>query len=180
VDELAGAGAFVAADRFAGGGVTRGQDRSVVAAQDLRHRRSGDRHPVGDTQRPDPVGVAQPKNLRLDDRAGAAWAVLRPAAAINHRGLAAVAVSAGPARGGGVSDLETLGGAAQVPALVDDTPGQPQPPGRGEWAPAVDHQRASSGIGVCRGDPHRTRRPSPISKSSIACRTVTNVPGQHN
>lgn len=33
-------------------------------------------------------------------------------------------------------------------------------------APAVDHQRASSGFGVFRGDPHRTRRPSPVSRSS--------------
>jgi hypothetical protein len=68
---------------------------------------------------------------------------VRPGGAVAHAGLAELAVALCPAPGGGDGDLEAFGGAAQRPAILDDTAGQAQTPEFGQRRVTVGHEGLS-------------------------------------
>ena len=163
VDQFAGAGAFEAADGFAGGPVQGGQGRLTVAVEDAVGGGSGDAAAGCQPHGTDPVFAPQPQNLCLDGSRGAAGLMVRTAGAVVHALGAQLPVSAGPACGSGVADLEPFRSSPHGPAVVDDAPGQTQSSCR----------RQRGGDVAIHTEP---RRPSPVQAPS---QRVTNVLGQH-
>lgn len=158
VDQLARAGAFVAADGFAGGPVECGQGWQAVPGEDAVGCGGCNVGTGGQPQWADPVFAPQPQRVFLHGGRRSPGLVAGPAGAVTHSGDAQKPV----AGGGGVADLETFGGPPHGPAVV--------------------HQAKSSGLGrppvfgadvaihTEPGGPHPFREPST---------RVTNVPGQH-
>ncbi|OLM09142.1 hypothetical protein Ae707Ps1_6089c [Pseudonocardia sp. Ae707_Ps1] len=137
VDPLAGTEHVHDGESVRPWGVAVRELRAVVAAQDLMHRRCGDRDPAGDTQGPilwaSRSGRTSTSTTRLVRRGLQCERLERSVTVCSSPW----AVSAGPARGGGVSDLELLTGATQVPALVGGTLPQPQPQPQPDRSEAV-------------------------------------------
>ena len=177
VDQLAGPVSFVSADRLLGGAVQVRQAGAVVAAQDLVHGGGVQVQRPGDPGRAQPPGHPQLDDPPLGPQRQLARAAMRPARPVSHPRRAGLAVAAGPPGRGGVRYLEPLSSPPHGPAVFHDAAGQAQPPGLGQRGITVGHE----GLPVrCRcGNPHRTRKALPTSRSSASCR-VTNVRGQYS
>lgn len=118
VEEFARAGAFVAADRFAGRPVAERQGGQAVPDEDPMGGRGCGADAGREPQRPDPVLVTQADEAFFNLGRGAAWLVVGTAGAVAHSGDAELSVASGPPGGGGVADLETL--RRPAPAVFDD------------------------------------------------------------
>jgi hypothetical protein len=93
-----------------------------------------------------------------------AWAGVRAAGAVGHARLAEPAVAVGPPLCRCRGDLEAFRGPAQGPVVLHDAAGQPQSSCLGQGCITVGHEGLSGRRCRCR-NPHRARRPSPISRS---------------
>jgi hypothetical protein len=94
----------------------------------------------GGTAQGAPARNPQPDDPPLGPARCAPWAVMRPRGPIGHPLRAVFPVPGSPPGSGGVRDLESLGRAAQRPPIIDDTPGQAQPPGLGQRGITVGHE----------------------------------------
>src|SRR5690606_4596988 len=95
-----------------------------------------------------------PEDFRRGLGRGPAGLVVGPAGAVVHSGDAELAVAGGPAGGGGVADLETLGSPAQRPAVVDDTAGQAKTPGLGQRGITVGHEGLLGSVQMSQSTPN--------------------------
>ena len=85
-----------------------------------------------------PAPAARRSAARSAPACGAGWrAAVGP---VRHPGRAQLPVPARPPGRGGGRDLEPLGSTPQRPAIVNDTPGQAQPPGLGQRGITVGHE----------------------------------------
>jgi hypothetical protein len=131
VDQLAGPVPLVAAYGNLGGPVQVRQPGAAVAAQDLVHGGWVQLQCPGDPGRAEPPGHAQLDDPPLGPGRQLARAAVRPARPVGHPRRPGLPVAGGPPGRGGVRDLEPLSGPADGPAILDDAPGQAQPPGLG-------------------------------------------------
>jgi hypothetical protein len=124
VHQIAGVLAFVAAHRFTGGPVQVRQPRHAFADQHPVHGRGVHPEPAGDHRRAElslRAQVLDPSHQRPPCCSGlAVWS----AGSVDHPGWPVTPVPVGPPLRGGHRDLEPFRGAAQRPAVVDDTAGQ--------------------------------------------------------
>jgi hypothetical protein len=141
VTRLAGVWPLIAAHGLAGGTVAGGERGQAGPDEDAVGGGGGDAAPGGQPYRSDAMLAPQAHDALLEGARRAAWLVVRAAGAVLHPGGPVPAVAVGPACGGGVADLETLRGPPHRPAVLDDTPGQTQPAGRGQRGIAVDQRR---------------------------------------
>src|SRR4051794_36335696 len=116
------------------------------------------------------------QHLPLDLRPGPVRATVRPAGAVDHAGLAELAVAVGPPLGCGDADLVALRGTAQWPAVIHDTLSELQAAAFGQGCVSVGHEdlRASG----CGSSSTLTRRSSP-SVDLQSRVPVTNLCGQY-
>jgi AICAR transformylase/IMP cyclohydrolase PurH len=110
VDQLAGTGAFVAADGFAGGTVGGCQSGQVVSDEYAVGGGGGDAASGGQPHRSDAMFAAQAHYPFLDGVQGAAGLVAGAAGAVLHPGGPVYPVAACPACCGRVADLEAFRG----------------------------------------------------------------------
>ena len=135
------------AHRGAGGRVGERQAHAPEAGQDLVHRRGVHSQEVSDSGWPTPARYAQADHPALPTTRGAVGAGVRPAGAVNHAGLALLAIPAGPASGRGDRDTEPFRSSGRGPAVFDDTPGQAQSSRGRQGRVSVGHEDLRCGCG---------------------------------
>src|SRR5689334_14807179 len=174
VHQLARGGALITAHPLAAGPVQVSQRRAAVAGQHRMHGGGGQAQPERDPRRAQPLADTQLDDPPLRPHRRAGRAGLRPRRPVSHPGRPALAVAARPPPHRRMRDLESLRRPPQRPAILHHTPGQAQPPGLTQRGITVDHEDLP-GLACRCGDPHRTRRSSPIQDHPAVSPSPTSV-----
>ncbi len=162
VDQVAGCGVFVAADRLGGASVQVGKSGGAAGAQDRVAGRRGQAETPADTHRPQPFGGAQVQHAAFDRPGCAVRAVVRSAGPVAHASDAFGQVSLSPPFRDPHADLESVRSPPQRPTTIDDTASEAQSASFGQGCISVGHEDLPGGCGTF-DKLHLTRRSSSMS-----------------